>query len=90
MIIHVKPDKNHNPTYIYEDEPVNRHPDLPPGAITIGDIFHFLGRAIKWTIKAIITIITICLIIGTIQTANYYRSQDTSIDKYITSYQRRP
>ena len=61
MIIHVKPDKNHRPTYIYENEPVNRHPNLPPGAITVGDVFHFIGRFIKGIITAI-QMIGLCVI----------------------------
>ncbi|RHV88039.1 hypothetical protein DXA97_07610 [Clostridium sp. OF09-36] len=62
MIIHVKPDKNHRPTYIYENEPVNRHPNLPPGAITVGDVFHFIGRFIKGIITAIQMIIAIAVL----------------------------
>ena len=63
MIIHVKPDKNHNPTYIYEDEPVNRHPDLPPGAITIGDVFHAIGRTIKCIIITVQVIVALAFLV---------------------------
>lgn len=64
MIIHVKPDKNHRPTYIYENEPVNRHPDLPPGAITIGDVFCFIGRVIKEFFRILPYFIFIFIIIS--------------------------
>lgn len=60
MIIHVKPDKNHNPTYIYEDE--RKHPDLPPGAITVGDLFSFIGKIIIFLFKLIPTVALILVV----------------------------
>lgn len=79
MIIHVKPDKNHRPTYIYENEPVNRHPDLPPGAITIGDVFHKIARTIKFIYKAIWTVIAILALISLLQIGHYRATHETHI-----------
>ena len=62
MIIHVKPDKNHNPTYIYEDD--RKHPDLPPGAITVGDLFSFIGKFLVFLFKLIPTIALILVIMS--------------------------
>ena len=79
MIIHVKPDKNHRPTYIYENEPVNRHPDLPPGAIAIGDVFHAIARAIRFIYRAIWTVLGILAIISILQIGHYRATHEPHI-----------
>ncbi len=54
MIIHVKPDQNHRPTYIYEEEEEEqRHPDLPPGAITVGDVFRAIKKGVNKVVRVI-------------------------------------
>ena len=60
MLIHVKPDKNHRPTYIYEDD--RKHPDLPPGAITVGDVFHAIGQTIKCIIITVQVIVALAFL----------------------------
>ena len=71
MIIHVKPDQNHRPTYIYEeDEEEQRHPDLPPGAITVGDVFRAIEKGVNAVVRVIkvirniigILVITWCIV----------------------------
>lgn len=68
MIIHVKPDKNHNPTYIYEND--QRHDGLPPGAITVGDLFCFIGKFIIFLFKLIPTVALIFVVMYVLHTSN--------------------
>lgn len=82
MIIHVKPDKNHNPTYIYEDD--RKHPDLPPGAITVGDVFSFIGKFLVFLFKLIPTIALILVIMSVFHVSDSItgRQQSRTVIQY--------